>query len=111
MDLINKYREIVKNLLKEYAEIFSEEKKVENQLILDEKKDHYLLLSLGWINQQRIHNCVIHIDIIDGQVWIQANNTDQLIARELVNAGIDKKDIVLGLQPPEMRKFTQYGIS
>lgn len=109
MDLLEKYRSIVKNLLKEYAQIPNFDTSVENQLIFDQENDHYLLLSQGWINQTRIHHCVIHIDIIDEQVWIQANNTDQLIAEELVNAGIEPDKIVLGLQHPEVRRFTDYG--
>jgi XisI protein len=57
--------------------------------------------------QRRSYNCVIHnIDIIDGQVWIQANNTDRLISEELVAAGIPAKSIVLGLQPPDVRPYT-----
>ncbi|MEG4532628.1 element excision factor XisI family protein [Microcoleus sp. D2_18a_D3] len=47
------------------------------------ENDRYMLINIGWFNEQRIHYCVIHIDIIDGQVWIQANNTDRLIAEEL----------------------------
>ena len=110
MDFLEKYRTIVKKLLKEYAQITDFEKSIENELIFDEKNDHYLLISQGWSNQKRIHHCVIHIDIIDGQVWIQANNTDQLIAEELVAAGIEQNKIVLGLQPPEVRQFTAYGV-
>ena len=53
---------------------------------------------------------MIHIDIIDSQVWIQANNTDRLIAEELVAAVIPAKSIVLGLQPPDVRPYTAYGV-
>jgi len=43
-------------------------------------------------------------------VWIQANNTDRLIAEELVAAGVPAKSIVLGLQPPDGRPDTAYGV-
>ena len=65
---------------------------------------------LSILKQRRSYNCVIHIDIINGQVWIQANNTDRLIAEELVAAGIPAKSIVLGLQPPDVRPYTAYGV-
>lgn len=110
MDKLSKYRNLIKNFLHKYSQIPQQESCLDWELIMDEKNDHYLLLSIGWINQQRIHHCVIHLDIIDGQVWIQANNTDKLIGEELITAGIDKNDIVLGLQPPEVRQFTNYGI-
>ena len=69
-----------------------------------------VLINIGWLNEQRIHHGVIHIDIIDGQVWIQANNTNRLIAEELVSAGVRAKSIVLGLQPPDVRPYTAYGV-
>ncbi|MEG3918290.1 element excision factor XisI family protein [Microcoleus sp. POL10_C6] len=69
-----------------------------------------MLINIGWLNEQRIYHFVIYIDIIDGQVWIQANNTDRLIAEELVAAGIPAKSIVLGLQPPDVRPHTAYGV-
>ena len=65
-----------------------------------------MFLTVGWLNGQRIHHCAIHIDIIDSQIWIQANNTDLLIAEELVAAGIPLESIVLGLQPPEVRVYS-----
>ncbi|MDY7007518.1 MAG: element excision factor XisI family protein [Cyanobacteriota bacterium] len=52
-----------------------------------------------------MYYCIIHIDIIVGKIWIQANNTDCLIAEELVTAGISAKSIVLGMQPPEVRPY------
>ena len=42
-------------------------------------------------------------------MWIQANNTDRLITKELVAAGIPPKSIVLGLQPPDVKPYTAYG--
>lgn len=104
------YRRIVKQILNEYSEVFHSESEVQSQVIFDLENDHYLLLSLGWFQGRRIHDCVIHIDLIEGQVWIQANNTDRSIAEELVAAGIPPKLIVLGLQPPEVRAYTAYGL-
>ncbi|MFH7028758.1 MAG: XisI protein [Heteroscytonema crispum UTEX LB 1556] len=84
--------------------------RVQNETIFDSENDRYMLISLGWSKERRVHYCVMHIDIIDSQIWIQANNTDRLIAEELVVAGIPPKSIVLGLQPPEVRVYTAYGV-
>jgi hypothetical protein len=88
MDSLNNYRKLVKQLLTEYAEIPVFDSGIQNEIIFDLENDRYMLINIGWFNEQRIHHCVIHIDIIDGQVWIQANNTDRLIAEELVAAGV-----------------------
>jgi|SRR4028118_2212243 hypothetical protein len=110
MASLENYRKIVKQLLTEYAQIPASDNEVQNETIFDSENDRYMLLSLGWSKGRRIHHCVMHIDIIDGQVWIQANNTDRLIAEELVAAGIPPEAIVLGLQPPEVRRYTAYGV-
>ena len=111
MDSVKTYVQLVKQLLNDYAKIpVSNEADIHNEVIFDTEHDRYLLLSLGWSNGKRVHHTVIHIDIIDEQVWIQANNTDQLIAEELVELGIPAQSIVLGLQPPEVRPYTAYGL-
>lgn len=51
---------------------------------------------------------MIHLEIINGKVWVQADNTDLAIARELVRAGIPKNDIVLGFYPADVRPYTEY---
>ena len=111
MDSIDTYAQIVRKLLEDYATVFaSHEADIQNEVLFDREHDRYLLLSLGWSGGKRVHHTVIHIDIIDGQVWIQSNNTDQLIAEELVELGIPAQSIVLGLQPPEVRPYTAYGL-
>ncbi|MGK7922158.1 MAG: XisI protein [Trichodesmium sp.] len=110
MATIEKYCQIIKQLLTEYAEIPTTESGIENQTIFDSENDRYMLISLGWSQQKHVHYCIIHIDIIEEQVWIQANNTDYLIPAELVTAGIPATSIVLGIQPPEVRPYTAYGV-
>lgn len=111
MDHVERYSQIVMKLIEDYADIpLANEPNIHNETLFDTANHHYLLLSLGWSKQQRIHHTVIHIDIIDQQVWIQANNTDRLIAEELVDSGITPEAIVLGMQPPEIRPYTAYGM-
>jgi hypothetical protein len=110
MDSLSNYRQLVKQLLTEYAEIPVFYSGTQNETIFDLENDRYMLMNIGWFNDQHIHHCVIHLDIINGQVWIQANNTDRLIAEELVAAGIPPESIVLGLQPPDVRPYTAYGV-
>jgi hypothetical protein len=110
MDSLNHYRAIVQQLLTEYAELPTADSNLQQELIFDVERDRYFLALVGWSGGRRIHQCVMHLDIIQGQVWIQANQTDQLIAEEMVAMGIPASAIVLGMQPPEVRKFTDYGV-
>jgi XisI protein len=53
----------------------------------------------------------MHFDIKAGQVWIQQNMTDVDVAEELVEMGVLKEDIVLGLPPAYKRPYTGYGVA
>lgn len=114
MDTVETYYiQLVQKLLNDCASTAasSTAEDIHHEVVFDTEHHRYLLLSVGWSKGQRIHHIVMHIDIINEKVWIQANNTDRLIAEELVEAGIPPQAIVLGLQPPEIRPYTAYGTS
>ena len=110
MDTVARYRQIVERLLTEYANIPYALGEIQRQVVFDHENDRYLLMSVGW-DDRRVHGCVMHLDIIDGKVWIQCNNTDRDIALELVHAGIPREHIVLGMHPPELRQHTEYAVA
>jgi XisI protein len=61
----------------------------------------------------------MHLDIKDGKIWLQQNLTVGVAsqyenrdpAEELVEMGVPKGDIVLGLQMPSKRLYTDYGVA
>ncbi|MDX2282470.1 MAG: XisI protein [Saprospiraceae bacterium] len=109
MDKIEKYRNIIKSLLAEYAQIrLAYLDEVENQLVFDEAGDHYQLLRIGFENRRRVYYCVFHLDIINSKVWIQVDATDVPIAHRLEAAGVPKEDIVLGFHAPYKRTLEGY---
>ncbi|WP_336389815.1 element excision factor XisI family protein [Scytonema hofmannii] len=67
--------------------------------------------SKSFVQYTRVHGCLIHIDIIDHQVWIQRDGTEDGIANDLIAAGVPTKDIVIGFHPPELRPYTKYAIA
>ena len=96
------YRKTVAEFLGEYH-LHTGRSKPPDQLILDHEHGHYLLLNAGWEGQKRIYYVIMHIDVIDGKVQIQRNQTDRDIEAELIEAGVNPQDIVLELVPPEYR--------
>ncbi len=110
MDKLEKYRQIVRDFLTEQVATEQGSAQVECQLIFDGEHDHYQLLDLGWDGLKRIYACYIHIDIKDEQVWIQRNMTEVDVAAELLEAGIARQDLILGLHPPYKRPYTGYGV-
>ncbi len=111
MERITQYRELVRRLLASHASIVANQSEIDCQLVFDTEHDHYQLLDVGWDGLKRIYNCFIHIDIKDGRIWVQRNLTEADLAQELVEMGVPKEDIVLGLHPPYKRPLTGYGVA
>ena len=113
MDRLEKYRQIICQLLTSHANPESENSDldVECQLVFDTEHDHYQILDVGWLGLQRVYNSFIHLDIKDSKVWIQRNMTEANLAQELVEMGVPKEDIILGLHPPYKRPYTGYGVA
>jgi hypothetical protein len=100
---ITLYQTCIKRLLSEYQPLDTQWSKVE--LIFDDEHQHYMAFRVGWFKHKRIHFCLVHIDICDDMVVIQANNTEDLIDEELIEMGIPKDKICLGLLPPDVREY------
>ena len=99
MDRIIEYRQIVRDFLEDFIKY-----DVNAQLIFDTDRDRYLVMHNEWRNESRIYGCAMQLDIIDGQIWIQQNSTEIYIDRELIQRGIDPKDIILGFRSPSIRQ-------
>ena len=108
---IEKYKQIIVATLKEYADAFNQQKDgLEAKVIADYEGNHFQLLNSGWQKDTYQFYVIFHFDILNQKVWVQENRTDILIAQELVEKGIDKKDIILGLQFPELRADSGYAV-
>jgi hypothetical protein len=110
MDKLTNYRQYIKTFLQEQTQGQIIGGDIETEVIIDLDGDRYLLIDLGWQEHQRIYNCVIHLEIRDGKIWIQRNQTDEPIADVLISMGVAKEDIILGLQPPYIREYTGLGV-
>ena len=111
MDTLNRYRQLVQTLLHAHAQIPYALGEVQTEPVFDRESDRYLLIILGRENARRVHGCLVHVDIIDGKIWIQRDGTEHGVAKELVKAGIPKDHIVLGFRPAEIRQYTEYAIA
>lgn len=104
MDTLKRYSDIVCEVLlpltnRKYSGI-----DVKNEAVFDTQTDRYLIMTIGWQNPvRRITRCLVQLDIINGKIWIQQDNTEEGIADELEAAGIPKSDIVLAFHPERDR--------
>jgi hypothetical protein len=106
-----KWKDIIEQVLTEYAAIPYSYSDVKKETVFDLNQDRYLILVVGWKGQRYEHGCTVHIDLVDDKVWIQRDGTEEGIALDLENAGIPKDHIVLGFKPPEVRPMTGYAVA
>ncbi|MEC4987402.1 MAG: XisI protein [Oscillatoria sp. PMC 1068.18] len=101
----------ITKVLQDYQEFLGNDPDSDINLIIDQSKNHYLLVETGWQNNRRIYGNLIHIDIINNKIWIQQDGTEEGIANELVKQGISPQQIVLAFKTPERRKITDFAVS
>jgi hypothetical protein len=111
MDKLEHYRSCIQTLLEKQGQSKPRNEDVENELIFDSNRDHYQLIRVGWKGLERIYYTVLHFDIKGGKIWIQRNATDIDVGQELMEMGVAREDIVLGLHPPYKRPYTNYGVA
>lgn len=109
-DKLTTYREQIEDILREYASHAYAHGDVQREVVIDPAHDHYELISVGWIGAERVHGCVLHVDIKNGKIWIQLDGTEEGVANRLVEAGVPKEDIVLGFHSPFKRQFTGFAV-
>lgn len=103
---IEHYKKCVRDLLLPYESLHTDRSQVE--LIFDDKRMRYMVVRVGWAARKRLHLCLVHIDICDGKIIIQCNNTEDLIISELEEMGVPRQDISSGFLPPEVRDLADH---
>ena len=111
MDKLDQYRQIIEQILTEYIAIPYKYGDIISELIISQDKNRYIVITQGWEEDTRVHGCLMHLNIVDGKIWIQRDGTEDGIATDLEAAGIPKSDIVLAFHPQRLRKYTEYAVS
>jgi len=111
MERLSFYQSCVRELVKRHSASETAENGIQSQVVIDTENNHYQVLDIGWEGMKRIYYCFIHLDIQDGKIWIQRNMTEADLAQELLDMGVPKDDIILGLHPPYKRPYTGYGVA
>ncbi len=112
MDKTLKYETAVIELLEEYAVFWDTEDSIKNHIIIDKDRKRYQLVIIGWRNDSRfVHSVAFYIEIQNSKIWIHQNNTQALIADELIEKGVKKEDIVLGFVAPSLRSSSGFAMA
>ena len=73
---LNRYRDIIEQLLTEIASVPYAYGEVQDKTIFDRKADRYIVVSEGFDKDGRVNHIVGHLEIINGKVWIHENTTN-----------------------------------
>jgi hypothetical protein len=111
MDDVDRYREAVRAVLLPWERRPGPESKLRFEAVFDRERDRYLIVVVGWDNRHHVHSTLVHVDVIDGKLWIQLDQTEEGVAPDLVAAGVPKDRIVLGFKSPARRAVTEYAVS
>jgi XisI protein len=107
---VNRYRQIVIDILTAHSQIQPVYGEIEMQLLLDTTRDRYQVLRAGWLKDRRVYGVLIQIDIKGEKLWIQYDGTEVGVANELVEQGIPKEDIVLAYHSPFIRQYDGFAV-
>jgi hypothetical protein len=115
MDSLEQYRQLVQEVIIEHTKIPYANGEVQFETVFDKEQDRYLLMLVGrepayglaLTSTRRVHGCLIHIDIIEGKIWIQRDGTEEGVASHLLRAGIARDKIVLGFRSEELRQCSE----
>lgn len=111
MDKLEQYQQAIIDILAQYAKIKYSNVDGGNYLLADKENHRYQVVTMGWDGYRFVHDCPMHMDIINGKVWIFQNMTEWDVAAMLEERGIPKSDIVFGFFSESMREYTDYAVA
>jgi hypothetical protein len=111
MDLLTASRELIEKILVEIARVPYAHGDIAIQTVFDRDNDHYLLMLVGRDGVQRVHGCLVHVDLVDGKFWIQRDGTEYGVARFLLDSGIPGDRIVLAFRSQAVRNRSDFAIA
>jgi hypothetical protein len=111
------YAKLLKEIFVGYQELEKRasnsiaDQKVNAVFVIDEVKGIFAWLDFGWTKQGRIETINVFVRLQEGRIHIEEDMTEEGIGTILLKKGVPPKDIVVEFHPPEMRQYTEFGVS
>jgi hypothetical protein len=113
MDTIESYRQAIKQVLQEFVDYVAGSPSHQTELFVvsDDQKNTYTVFELGWEDKRRIFSLPVLMRLVNGKIWVEADNTDYVFVDRLLEAGVPKTGIVLAFHAPAMRPYTEFAVA
>ena len=79
--------------------------------VCDRGRDRYTIQQLIRPHGLQVAHTLVHLEIRDNKIYIEADATEEGIGRDLLDAGIPKSQIVLAFYPPDIREMGEFAVS
>ena len=94
----DRFHQLILGVLTPYTKIeyANRDAEIHNELIVDQDRGHYLVMSTGWARdplKRRIHGSLIHLAVIDGKIWVPGT--------DFIRVYSDKKSSVYSYDPAD----------
>jgi hypothetical protein len=101
MDTATHDREIVKQVIRRYAQFRPSHGDIRLDTVFDEIQDRYALMQVGWDRGRRVRGNLIYVTLHEGKVWIEYDGMELGITPDLIAKGIPEERIVLAYLPEQ----------
>ncbi|BCL37803.1 XisI protein [Nostoc sp. MS1] len=101
MDTTAYHRQIVKEVITQYAQLRPSHGNIRLDTVFDETQDRYALMQVGWDRGRRVRGNLIYVTLHDGKVWIEYDGMEAGITADLIAKGILEEKIILGFMAEE----------
>lgn len=101
MDTTARDREIVKQVILQYAQLRPSDGHIRLDTVFDETQDRYALMQVGWDRERRVRGNLIYVILKDGKVWIEYDGMEPGVSKDLISRGIPEERIVLAFLPEQ----------
>lgn len=101
----------VRELMGEWLAFIKPSPNFHVELVIDETKKRFLLMSDGWYGYRRSYGPMIDVALRGGKVWINEDNTEDGIPDGLLAKGLRADEIVIAWQPEYKRELTGFAVA
>ncbi len=107
MDRLEKNRRVLELIVKRHAAFQPANGQIKTHAVCDSVNDEYMVVDAGWNeNGRRIYDVVLHFRLQDGTIYVERDNTDAEVVKELLEAGVGQEDIILAFNSIQYQKLT-----
>ncbi|QSJ14769.1 XisI protein [Nostoc sp. UHCC 0702] len=99
MDTSTTYREIIKQVILQYAKLRPSHGNIRLDPIFDDTHNRYALMQVGWDRGRRVRGNLIYVTLQNSKVYIEYDGMEQGITKDLIAMEISEADIVLAFLP------------